>query len=96
MIMLADEFPEMGARSAKALNASPVSFLIYVKDVDAAAQRAIAAGAQVIRPVKDQFYGDRSGTFADPFGYQWHLATHIEDVGAEEMQRRSEALHAAP
>jgi PhnB protein len=91
-IMLADEFPEMGARSPQSIGGTPVSLAIYVEDVDAWAGQAIAAGAKVLRPVKDQFYGDRSGTFTDPFGHVWTLATHKEDVSAEEMQRRMEAF----
>ena len=87
-VMLADEFPEMGYRSPQSLGGSPVSILLYVKDVDAMAGKALAAGAKVIRPVQDQFYGDRSGTVLDPFGHFWTIATHIEDVAPEEMQRR--------
>jgi PhnB protein len=94
-IMLADEFPEMGARSPQSFGGTPVSLLLYVKDVDAAASQAIAAGATVVRPVKDQFYGDRSGTFADPFGHVWTIATHIEDVSEEEMHKRMAALKPA-
>jgi PhnB protein len=91
-IMLADEFPEMGARSPESLGGSPVSFLIYVaEDVDGCFDRAIQAGGTVLRPVKDQFYGDRSGTFRDPFGHVWTIATHIEDVPEDEMGRRAEA-----
>ena len=90
-IMLADEFPEMGARSPKSLGGSPVSILLYVEDVDALAKQAVAAGAKVTRPVKDQFYGDRSGGFEDPFGHQWHIATHVEDVAPEEMHKRAAA-----
>jgi len=66
-----------------------VSFLVYVPDVDAAVARAVAAGGKAVRPVEDQFYGDRSGTLVDPFGHQWTLATHVEDVSPEEMERRS-------
>jgi PhnB protein len=91
-IMLADEFPEMGVRSPQALGGSPVSLALYVEDVDATADRAIAAGATVVRPVKDQFYGDRSGTFADPFGHVWTIATHKEDVSPDEMGKRFEAI----
>jgi PhnB protein len=87
-IMLADEFPEMGARSPQALGGSPVGLCLYVEDVDALTQQAIAAGAKVVRPVQDQFYGDRSGTVTDPYGHQWTIATHKEDVPVEEMQRR--------
>jgi PhnB protein len=90
-IMLADEFPEMGARSPQSLGGSPVSILLYVEDVDALAKQAIDAGAKVLRPVKDQFYGDRSGSFEDPSGHQWHIATHVEDVPMEEMHKRAAA-----
>ena len=90
-IMLADEFPEMGALSPSSLGGSPVSIHLYVEDVDALADRAVAAGAKMLRPVKDQFYGDRSGTFADPFGHIWTVATHKEDLSPEEIQRRVEA-----
>jgi PhnB protein len=90
-IMLADEFPEMGARSPQSLGGSPVSILLYVEDVDAFAKQAVAAGTKVVRPVKDQFYGDRSGSFEDPFGHQWHIATHVEDVAPEEMHKRAAA-----
>ncbi len=90
-IMLADEFPEMGARSPQSLGGSPVSILLYVEDVDAFAKQAVAAGTKVVRPVKDQFYGDRSGSFEDPFGHQWHIATHVEDVALEEMYKRAAA-----
>ncbi len=91
-IMLADEHPEMDARSPQSLGGSPVGILLYVEDVDALANRAIAAGAQVLRPVTDQFYGDRSGTFSDPFGHKWTIATHKEDVSHEEMQKRLAAF----
>ena len=90
-VMLAGEFPEMGTVGPQSLGGTPVSLLIYVADVDAAAERAVAAGAKVMRPVKDQFYGDRSGTFADPFGHVWTIATHKEDVTPEEIHRRFEA-----
>jgi PhnB protein len=90
-IMLADEFPEMGARSPQSFGGSPVSILLYVDDVDARFSQAIAAGATVQRAVTDQFYGDRSGTLIDPFGHVWSIATHKEDVSAEEMHRRFEA-----
>jgi PhnB protein len=92
VIMLADEFPEMGARSPQSLGGSPVSLLLYVEDVDARVARAVAAGATLLRPVKDQFYGDRSGTLADPFGHTWTIATHTEDVSPEEMNRRHQDL----
>lgn len=91
-IMLADEFPEMGARSPQAFGGSPVSICLYVPDVDALARQAVAAGAKEVRPVKDQFYGDRSGTFTDPFGHTWTIATHKEDVSPEEINRRFAAM----
>ena len=88
-IMLADEFPEMGARSPRTLGGSPVSLHLYVEDVDALAARATAAGIKVLRPVQDQFYGDRTGSFEDPYGHLWHIATHKEDVPMEELRRRA-------
>src|SRR5262249_41030147 len=92
IIMLADEHPEMDFRGPESLGGSPFCLLLYVKDVDAAARQAKAAGAKEIRPVKDQFYGDRSGTFADPFGHLWTIATHKEDVSPEEMNKRMSAM----
>ncbi len=95
--MLADEMPEMPdavSRSPASLGGTTCGFMIYLPDVDAAFARAVEAGAKVMRPVKDQFYGDRSGTIADPFGHIWTLGTHVEDVSSEEMKRRMEALDA--
>lgn len=91
-IMLADEHPEMGARSPQTIGGTPVTLAVYVEDVDAVAKRALAAGAKVLKPVKDQFYGDRSGTFTDPFGHQWTIATHKEDVSPQEIERRAAAM----
>ncbi|MBV1797251.1 VOC family protein [Siccirubricoccus sp. G192] len=91
-VMLADECPEMDARAPAAYGGSPVTLHLYVRDVDAVVARAVAAGAEVRRPVQDQFYGDRSGTLRDPFGHVWHLATHVEDVPPEEIQRRMQAM----
>jgi len=88
-IMLADEHPEMGARSLKSIGGSPVSILLYVEDVDAFVERAVAAGAKLTRPIENKFYGDRTGGLEDPFGYQWHISTHIEDVSPEEIQKRA-------
>lgn len=89
IIMLADEHPEMGYRGPQALGGTPVSMLLYVKDVDTQFNQAVAAGGKVQRPLKDQFYGDRSGTLADPFGHVWTLATHKEDLSPEEIERRA-------
>jgi PhnB protein len=89
--MLADEHPAIGAFSAKHYNGSPVSLLIYVDDVDAFSQKAVAAGATIVRPVQTQFYGDRSGILLDPHGYKWTIATHVEDVSPEEMNKRMKA-----
>lgn len=94
-IMLADEFPEMGYKSPPSLGGSPVSIMIYVADVDTVFKQAVAAGGKEQRPVKDQFYGDRSGTLEDPFGHVWHIATHKEDVTPEEMEKRMKAHTAA-
>ena len=92
MIMLADEHPEMGARGPRAFGGSPVSMMVYVEDVDATVKTALAAGAKLIQPVDDKFYGDRSGTIEDPFGHHWHVSTHKEDVPAEEKARRAAAM----
>jgi PhnB protein len=89
--MLADEAPAHSAKSPRSYGGTPVSLMIYVADVDATANRAVAAGAVVTRPVQDQFYGDRSGTFTDPFGYVWTIATHVKDLSPEEMQRAAKA-----
>lgn len=91
-IMLADEFPEYGILSPESLGGSPVSIHLYVEEVDVTAKRAIDAGAKELQPVSDEFYGDRAGKFADPFGHVWMIATHKEDVSADEMQNRLEAL----
>jgi PhnB protein len=91
VIMLSDEFPEHGARSPKAFGGTPVTLSVYVEDVDATYERAIQAGAKGLRAVEDQFYGDRSGQFEDPFGHRWSIATHVEDVSPEEMEKRAAA-----
>ncbi len=95
IIMLADEFPQMGHRSPKSLKGTPVSLLFYVKDVDTAFERAIKAGGKVDQPVEDKFYGERAGSIIDPFGHLWTLMTHIEDVTTDEVMRRM-AKFAAP
>ena len=89
LIMLADEFPEMGIRGPKAVGGTPVMISVYVQDVDAVFDAAVAAGATVVRPVENQFYGDRTGQFEDPFGHRWSVATHVEDVPPEEMEKRA-------
>ena len=88
LIMLADEHPEMGVRSPKSIGGTPVTITLYVEDVDAAFERARSEGATALRDVEDQFYGDRAGQFEDPFGHRWHVATHVEDVPPEDMERR--------
>ena len=88
-IMLADEAPAMGARSARSIGGSPISLMVYVEDVDALVAQAVAAGGKLVRPVADQFYGDRTGGIDDPFGYHWYLATHVEDVPPDELERRA-------
>ena len=90
-IMLSDESPEMGARGPKTLGGSPVMLYLYVKDVDAVVAQAVAAGAKLVHPVKDQFYGDRSGGLEDPFGHIWHVATRKENVPPKELRKRAEA-----
>ncbi len=88
MIMLADEFPDMGARSPKSIGGSPVTIHVYVQDVDATVALAVNAGATITRPVEDKFYGDRGGEFEDPSGHRWSIASHVEDLSPEEMQQR--------
>jgi PhnB protein len=91
-LMLSDEMPEMGARAPVALGGTPVTLHLYVEDADAVVQRALEAGASVLQPLMDAFWGDRYGRIKDPFGHEWGIATHIEDVGEDEMQRRVEAF----
>jgi PhnB protein len=91
VVMLSDEWPEMGHSGPAAFGGSPVALHIYLDDVDATAERAVAAGATMKQPPKDEFWGDRMGTIVDPFGHIWLIATHVEDVPEEEMQRRAEA-----
>ncbi len=91
IIMLADEFPEMGHKSPASLGGSPVSLLLYVEDVDAVYAQALGSGATQDRPVENKFYGDRGGSLIDPFGHIWHIATHVEDLSPEEMQKRATA-----
>ena len=91
LYMLADEAPEQGYHSPEALGGTRLSLIFYVRDVGQVFTRAVSAGAKVQRPVRDQFYGDRSGTLTDPFGHVWTIATHVEDVSSEEMERRMHA-----
>ena len=93
-VMMADEHPEMDLLGPKARGGASASLMIYTQDVDATFGQAIRSGATEERPVQDQFYGDRSGTLIDPFGHRWTIATHVEDVSGEEMQRRMEAAFA--
>ena len=89
VVMLADEFPDMGIRGPRSVGGTPVTLSLYVEDVDSVVDKAVAAGAKVLQPVENHFYGDRSGQFEDPFGHRWSVATHVEDVSAEEMQKRA-------
>jgi PhnB protein len=89
-IMLADEAPEMGYLSPTSLGGGAVSLMVYVERVDDVFEQALKSGAKELQPLKDQFYGDRSGTLKDPFGHTWTVATHVEDVSPEEMTRRAE------
>ena len=94
IVMLADEFPDMKIRGPQSLGGTSVALLLYVKDVDAAFERAVDAGAKLLRPVQDQFYGDRSGSIVDPFGHEWTLATHQEDLSTAEMKNRAKEAFA--
>jgi PhnB protein len=89
VVFVADEFPDMGFVGPRKIGGSPVTLSVYVDDVDATFDRAVRAGAKVLRPVENQFYGDRNGQFEDPFGHRWSVATHVEDVPEEEMAKRA-------
>jgi PhnB protein len=89
LVMLSDEFPDMGVAAPSTVGGTPVTLSLYVADVDATFDEAVRAGATPLRPVEDQFYGDRSGQFLDPFGHRWSVATHVEDVPPDEMATRS-------
>lgn len=93
IFMMADEHPDMGIHSPETIGGSPVHLMIYVEDVDAFCQKAVAEGLAVLRPIENQFYGDRSGQFKDPFGHVWSFATHVEDVSPEEMNNRAAAAY---
>jgi PhnB protein len=92
LIMLADEHPDMGALGPKKVGGTPMTIHVYVEDVDTAFERAIENGGKEIRAVQDQFYGDRSGMFEDPFGHSWNVASHVEDVPPDEMAKRAAAM----
>jgi PhnB protein len=91
VVMLSDAMPDMSAPTPSALGGSPVTLMVYVEDVDDVFARAIKAGAKEIAPVQDQFYGDRSCQFEDPFGHRWNVASHVEDVPPDEMEKRAAA-----
>ena len=93
-VMLADEFPSMDHLGPKSRGGTTVSLLLYVNDVDSSYKTAIDAGAKQLRPIENQFWGDRMGSLTDPFGHQWSLATHVEDVSEDEMERRMQAFSA--
>jgi PhnB protein len=94
-MMLAEETPMMGTKSPKSLGGSPAAIVLYVDDVDKLFVQAGDAGAKITRPLKDQLYGDRMGSLEDPYGHQWYLGTHIEDVSQEEIDKRMKAMMAA-
>lgn len=90
VFMLSDEYPEMDCHSPKTIGGSPVSMYVYVDDVDSFFDKAISAGAKVLDPVKDQFWGDRHGRLEDPFGHLWSIATHKKDLSEDEMKKAAE------
>jgi PhnB protein len=92
-VMLADESPEMNSRAPGSIGGTPVSLMIYTENVDTVFKAALKAGGIQTRAVEDMFYGDRSGSLTDPFGHQWHIATHKEDLTPEEIQHRAMAAH---
>ena len=89
VIMLSDEYADRGVVGPKTVGGTPVMINVYVEDVDAVYDRAVKAGAKALRPVENQFYGDRTGQFEDPFGHRWSVATHVEDVSPDEMAKRA-------
>jgi PhnB protein len=93
-VMLADEFPDMGARGPHTIGGTAVGLMVYLPDVDVVVDRAVKAGATLERPVENKFYGDRTGGIVDPFGHRWYIATHVEDVPPEEMEKRAAAAMA--
>lgn len=93
-VMLSDEYPEMDFLGPQTRGGTSVHLHVYVRDVDAVVERAVAAGAKLLRPVEDKFYGDRTGTLQDPFGHVWHVSTHVEDVPPKEMKKRAAEMAA--
>lgn len=93
-VMLADEFPEMGARGPHTIGGTAVGLMVYLPDVDVVVDRAVKAGATLERPVENKFYGDRMGGIIDPFGHRWYISTHVEDVPPEEVEKRAAAAMA--
>lgn len=89
VIMLSDEYPDMGSVGPKTVGGTPVTLSVYVEDADATFELALAEGAEELRPVETHFYGDRGGMFVDPFGHHWNVSTHVEDVAPAEMQKRA-------
>jgi len=92
VVMVSDEYPEMGVLGPKAIGGTAVTISLYVEDVDASFAAAVAAGAEVVEGVEDRFYGDRSGQISDPWGHRWSLATHLEDLTTDELLSRAEAM----
>ena len=92
VIMIADEFPDMGVKGPKSVGGSPVTISLYVEDADGVFEKAIAEGATELRPPTDQFYGDRTAQFEDPWGHRWNVGTHVEDVPPDEMEKRAQAM----
>ncbi|HZA48721.1 MAG TPA: VOC family protein [Nitrososphaera sp.] len=92
-VMLADESPQMNFRSPQSIGGSPVGFYLYVNEVDEVVNRAVSAGAKLVQPVVDKFYGDRTGSIEDPFGHIWYIATHKEDLSPEELSRRASSYY---
>ena len=93
ILMLADEFPDMGALGPETIGGTPLTLMFFVEDVDSFVEKAVAKGLEVVRPVEDQFYGDRAGYFKDPFGHKWCIATHKEELAPEEIQQRAAAMY---
>ncbi|MEU9702441.1 VOC family protein [Streptomyces sp. NPDC047981] len=96
LLMLADPYPDIDFRSPKALGGTPLTLHLYVEDVDAVFAKALAHGARELKPVTNEFYGDRIGQFEDPFGHRWSVATHVEDVSEAEMAERAEKAMDSP